>query len=276
MKPLIFLDSGSARDTVRIQQILPNLAGQTTNPSLVARSPEVQELLGAGTIKLSRDQLLQTYHRTIESIQSVIPEGDISIEVYADKDSIPDELYQQGIDMASWTKGARIKLPITKSGIIAAQMLAQKGIRINMTLCFSVEQALAVSQALRDIESVDVVISPFVGRLGDKGFDGISLLSEMRRVYTESNSPIRILAASIRNCEHISRASEFADIMTLPADVITAWVADNNQESHTAKTGEPIVYSGDVDANWEQYDISHELTEIGLAKFASDWNGLLG
>src|SRR3990172_71294 len=138
LKTKIFLDSGDPNETKQAIKLLGFLDGQTTNPSLIAKNPDAQGK------KFTEEEISSFYKGVVREISSLIPSGSISIEVYTDLDSTGDKLYQQGEMMFSWIPNAHIKYPITRSGLEAAEHSVETGIRVNMTLCFSEEQAAAV------------------------------------------------------------------------------------------------------------------------------------
>ncbi len=128
-----------------------------------------------------------------------------------------------------------VKVPLTRAGLIATTELRHKGIQVNVTLCFSAVQALLAAKAGATF------ISPFVGRLDDHGADGMALIGEIREIYDTYGFDTEILAASIRNPEHVRRAAlAGADCSTIPPDVFRAL-------------------------------FKHPLTDKGLEQFLSDW-----
>ena len=143
MKTKIFLDSGDPIETKNTISLLGFLDGQTTNPSLIAKNPQAQERLVNGK-KFSRAEVYDFYQKVIKEIYQVIPNGSISVEVYADKKTTVDEMLKQALLMNSWIPTAHIKLPITHTGLEVARILVDKNINVNMTLCFNQLQAAAV------------------------------------------------------------------------------------------------------------------------------------
>ena len=109
----------------------------------------------------------------------------------------------QGEEMFSWIPNAYIKYPCTHEGLRAAQMSVQESIRVNMTLCFSQEQAAAVYAATKGSKE-PVYVSPFVGRLDDRGEDGMDLVKNIKKMYERSDGHVHVLAASIRNIDHLA------------------------------------------------------------------------
>ena len=103
----------------------------------------------------------------------------------------------QGQEMFTWIANAYVKYPCTHEGLRAAEMSVQKGIRVNMTLCFSQEQAAAVYVATKGSKE-PVYVSPFVGRLDDQGEDGMDLVRNIKKMYSRSDGHVHVLAASIR------------------------------------------------------------------------------
>jgi transaldolase len=278
----IFLDSGNPDETRQTLDMLGFLDGQTTNPSLVAKNPAVQALKEKDG-KLSTEDLLKEYKKIIQDINVTIPDSAISIEVYADATTTAENMIEQAHELMTWLPAPYIKLPITHEGLCAAHELVKEGIRINMTLCFSQEQALAVHYATLGAQPGQVFISPFVGRLDDKGICGVSVVANISQHYRERNSHVRVLAASIRSTDHIYAClKDNIDIMTIPFSVIQSWVstgilppAEFNYSCDVYNL-QKVPYQEYVIEDWTQFDIHHELTDVGVQKFAHDWNDVLG
>lgn len=268
----IFLDSGDPTETALTVELLGFLDGQTTNPSLIAKSPTVQEYLE--TKKFTRAELFEKYKEIALQIQSIIPNGKISAEVYADTNSTVEELLDQAYKITKWFSGIFVKLPITDAGLAAAEKLVSEGISVNMTLCFSQEQAAAVHAATKNAKNAHVYVSPFVGRLDDINLRGVDLIKNIQKMYLNWNSHVRILGASIRSTDHIHLCmDEQISAMTIPFKLIK----EINEKAIIPTEQpylEPIQYQELTELPWNEYDIDHELTTKGLAKFAADWNAL--
>lgn len=294
----IFLDSGDPAETVQMLELLGFLDGQTTNPSLIAKSPQVQEFLKAQ--KFTRAELFEKYHQIALQIREVIPTGKISAEVYADADSTVDELLDQAYQIAQWFPGIFVKLPITTAGLAAAQQLVSDDISVNMTLCFSQDQAAAVHSATKHATNAKVYVSPFIGRLDDINQNGSDLIKNIQTMYLEWGSHVGVLGASIRSVEHITGCTEQEiSAITIPFKLIkeiseqTTLLQTSTESEKTLpplspsiprgsspQAGEqkmhlsPIEYKELEELPWSEYTIEHELTIKGLEKFASDWNAL--
>ena len=187
--------------------------GVTTNPSLVAKSGrDFKELIG-------------------EICQTV--QGPVSAEVTA---TDADAMLAEAKELAAIAENVCIKVPLTWDGLRATRALADMGRKVNVTLCFSANQALLAAKAGA------AFISPFVGRLDDIGSDGMALIADIRQIY--DNYPeleTEILVASVRSPEHIRQSALIgADVATLPPDVLRSL-------------------------------INHPLTDKGLAAFLADW-----
>ncbi len=187
--------------------------GVTTNPSLVAKSGrDLKELIG-------------------EICQTV--KGPVSAEVTA---MDADAMLAEAKELAAIAENVCIKVPLTWDGLRATRALADIGGQVNVTLCFSANQALLAAKAGA------AFISPFVGRLDDIGSDGMALIADIRQIY--DNYPeleTEILVASVRSPEHIRQSALIgADVATLPPDVLRSL-------------------------------INHPLTDKGLAAFLADW-----
>jgi transaldolase len=197
------------------------LDGVTTNPSLVA--------------KAGRD-----FKEIIAEICEVVP-GPVSAEVAA---LDTDGMLKEGRALAKIAKNVTVKVPLTWAGLKACKALTSEGTMVNVTLCFSANQALLAAKAGATF------VSPFIGRLDDIGLDGMDLIREIRTIY--DNYPAlqtEILAASIRNVGHVRQAALIgADVATVPPGVLKALVAhpltDKGVEMFLAdwkKTGQRIV-----------------------------------
>ncbi len=186
--------------------------GVTTNPSLMAKEQGDP-----------RDILAR--------IAAVVP-GDVSAEVLS---TDADGMVREGLELAQIAPNIVIKCPLTPDGLRAVRELAEHEIRVNVTLCFSLPQALFAAKAGA------YIISPFVGRLDDISSQGMGLVEEIREVYENYGFPTKILVASIRNPLHVVEAARLgAHIATMPPKVLDLL-------------------------------IRHPLTDIGLERFLKDW-----
>ena len=136
LKTKIFLDGGDPAETQEIIALLGFLDGQTTNPSLVAKNPQAQERISRGD-KFSSQELLDFYKIVVSDTSALIPNGSISIEVYADMETRADAMLVQARQMNTWIPNAHIKFPTTLEGLEAAAQAVREGMRVNMTLCFT-------------------------------------------------------------------------------------------------------------------------------------------
>ena len=270
----LFLDSGDPTETRESLKLLGFLDGQTTNPSLIAKNPEVQEFLK--TQKFSRDHLLAKYQEIAIHVHDVIPNGKISVEVYVAPTSLYQDVLDQAHIMATWFPGVYIKLPITEVGLQVASQLVSEGINVNMTLCFSQEQAAAVHTATKHATTSSVFVSPFVGRLDDIGENGIDLIKNIHTMYQSWGSHVGILGASIRTHAHIAGCQNLGiAAMTIPFKLIESIVHEIPEVANEAQILTPIEYKElPVEESWDHYVITHPLTSKGLDKFVSDWNSL--
>jgi transaldolase len=209
----IFLDTAKIEE-VRQASKLGVISGVTTNPTLMARAGATD------------------YEATIKEIASIVP-GPISTEVVVEG---VEPMLQQAREMAAWAPNVVIKIPINADGLEVTSTLAKENIKVNMTLCFSANQALLAAL------SGAAYISPFVGRLDDIGQDGMQLVEDILDIY--DNYPdinTEVIAASIRHPEHCLRAAAAgAHIATIPYDVLIKM-------------------------------IQHPLTDAGISRFLADW-----
>lgn len=169
----ILVDGGDLQQTTRIRQLIGFVDGQTTNPSLVAKNPEVMHLVESGHRLTEREEAAE-YRKIVQAISPLVGDAGVSIEVFADLNTTADEMLNQGREMNSWIPNAYIKYPCIAEGLKAAQRSVAEGIRVNMTLCFSQQQAAAVYAATKGSRA-PVYVSPFVGRLDDIGQNGVDL-----------------------------------------------------------------------------------------------------
>lgn len=186
-----FLDTGIISE-IKEAVSLGIIDGVTTNPSLIAKTGRRQE-------------------DVIKEICGII-DGPISAEVIA---TDVDGMIREGEELAMIHKNVVIKLPLTEAGISACKHFSKKGIKTNVTLCFSMNQALLAAKAGA------TYISPFIGRLDDIGQNGLDLITEIRQMYDIYGFKTKILAASIRNVTHVREVALIgADVGTMPLSVI--------------------------------------------------------
>lgn len=279
LKTKIFLDGGDPKETNELISILGFLDGQTTNPSLVAKNPDVQKRIEAGQ-KFSTEEIMDFYKDMVSEISKIIPEGSVSIEVSADENSTMEDLLSQAKEMNGWIPNAHIKFPTTKAGLGAAEECIKLGINVNMTLVFSQEQAAAVYAATLGAKKGQVFVSPFVGRLDDRGENGVDLIKNIIKMYESGDGHVEVLTASVRNMDHYKAALAIgSDIITGPFKLIKEW-KEAGMEFPAQYTYSPdlekIEYEKlDLNKSWQEFDISHDLTDKGIEKFASDWAALI-
>ena len=207
-------------DTANLAQIqeaheLGILDGVTTNPSLMAKEGIKGE-----------DAVTEHYKAICEMV-----DGDVSAEVIAtDFDGIVEE----GKKLAAIHPNIVVKVPMIKDGVKALKYFSDNGIRTNCTLVFSAGQAILAAKAGASY------VSPFIGRIDDGGWDGVTLIQQIAHIYSIQGYKTEILAASIRNALHIVKCAEAgADVCTCPLESIMGL-------------------------------LKHPLTDIGLAKFLED------
>lgn len=261
MATKIFLDSGDPKETKEALKLLGHLDGQTTNPSLIAKNPQAQGK------KFSSKDVYSFYRKVVGEISRLIPNGSISVEVYADKNTSTQTMITEAKEMNAWIDNAHIKLPITKNGLAAASALVKQGIKVNMTLCFTQAQAAAVYAATKGAKKGEVFVSPFIGRLDDKGVNGLDLVKNCLKMFETSDGHVEVLAASTRNLYHHLACLEMeADIVTSPLVILKQW-----------QMLKPIVYEKiDLNRPWQEQNINHELTDAGIDKFCADWKAMIG
>jgi transaldolase len=211
----IFLDTANI-DQIRQGAKLGIVSGVTTNPTLVSKEKTAD------------------YEAVVKEICSIIP-GPVSVEVLAeDAASMIKEAHLK----ASWAPNVNIKIPATAEGLQAITALHKDKIKVNMTLCFSVNQAVLGALAGASY------VSPFVGRLDDAGHNGMELVKDIVDVFAHYKFATEVIAASIRHPEHcVAAAKAGAHIATVPYSVLMKM-------------------------------IQHPLTDVGVARFLSDWQSV--
>ena len=209
----IFLDTSDV-DVIRQHCETGLINGVTTNPTLMMQA-------GRNPIEVIKD------------ISSLFPQdASISAEVVGDT---AEEMVLQAKDYQDINQNITIKVPCSPEGLKACKILSDKDISVNVTLIFSIEQAILSAKAGA------TYVSPFIGRCEDNDIDGIDLIRSICEVYKINSITTKILAASIRNVRHVGRAFRAgADVVTLP----------------------PSLFQ-------EMY--KHDLTDQGLAQFDEDW-----
>jgi transaldolase len=275
----ILVDGGDPEETKAIKDALGFVDGQTTNPSLIAKNPEIARLVSSGH-KLTEQQEADEYRNIVGAISPLVGDAGVSIEVFADLSTTADRMYQQGRDMFSWIPNAYVKYPCTSEGFKAAERSVREGIRVNMTLCFSQPQAAAVYAATRGTRA-PAYVSPFIGRLDDIGQNGVDLLSNIKRMYAKGDGHALILAASIRSLAHLLYCFSIrVDLVTVPAKILHQWAdagfpMPDAQFTYTP-AGTRIEYRDiELDQPWQSFNIEHELTTKGVEKFAADYRATL-
>lgn len=175
------------------------------------------------------------YRRTLKDICDIV-QGPVSAEVVAD-DS--EEMVRQGRDLATISEHIVVKIPLVAEGIKAVKVLSSEGVNTNVTLCFSPNQALVAAKAGA------TYISPFVGRIDDVGQNGMQVVSEIIEIYENYAFPTQVLVASVRHTQHVLEAARMgADVATVPYKVLMQM-------------------------------LGHPLTDVGLERFAKDWEKVL-
>ena len=207
----IFADTANVEDIKKVNE-LRIIDGVTTNPTLVAREGKDWE--------------------SVEKQICAIVDGPVSAEVTADQ---APEMIEQARKLSKWADNIVVKIPMTAEGLKAVKVLSKEGIKTNVTLVFSAMQGMLAAKAGA------TYVSPFLGRLDDIGANGIELVEKLRQIFDNYGYQTEIIAASIRNYQHVEQAAlAGCDIATVPAKILVKL--------------------------WE-----HPLTDKGLAAFEKDW-----
>lgn len=280
MSTRLFLDSGDPEKTRALLKKEVLLAGQTTNPSLVAKNPEVHERVEADDL-FTKAEINDLYREIVTEISELVDES-VSIEVYADFNTRAEEMLEQAREMNQWIPNAHVKLPTIHEGLRAAEVLAAEGVRLNLTLCFTQQQAAAVYAATRGAPRGNVFVSPFIGRYDDTGQNGLDIVRNIQQMYAEGDGHVEVLAASIRNQEHLKACYHLGvDIITAPWRVLDSWANDGfpmPEEFYAYPTTglETIPYEDvSLEEEWQYYNLDHQLVHQGVDKFVADWKKLL-
>jgi transaldolase len=281
----ILVDGGDPEETLRVKELIGFVDGQTTNPSLIAKNPEIRQLLASGHTLSPREET-DEYKKIVLAISPLVGEAGVSIEVFSDISMPAEEMLAQGQEMFSWIPNAYIKYPCTHEGLGAAQMSVARHIRVNMTLCFSQDQAAAVYAATKGSKE-PVYVSPFVGRLDDHGENGMDLVQNIKKMYRNGDGHVHVLAASIRHIDHLLASFALGvELSTVPGKVLGEWAArafpmpDQDFNYKAVKAGgkslRAIRYKElDLEVPWQGFDIAHELTNTGIQKFVADYRSTL-
>ena len=207
-----FIDTAEVKDIIELNK-LGIVDGVTTNPSLILKS-------GKNMVEV------------IKEISNLV-DGPISAEVVSAQS---DGMIAEGLELLKISKNIAVKIPLTWEGLKACQVLSENGAMVNITLCFSVNQALLAARAGA------TYVSPFLGRLDDIGHNGLDLVSTIAQIFDIHGIETEIIAASIRHPQHVTDAAmRGAHIATVPLNVIMQL-------------------------------FKHPLTDQGIEKFLADWN----
>lgn len=277
---LIFLDGGDPEETRQADILLKQagllgIQGQTTNPTLIMQKAKIKMQNGE---KLSVKEALEFYKSTVQEMAKVT-NGPISIQVFADLDTKKDEMLRQARVYKDWVPNGVIKFPCTFAGLEAAEEFCQEG-SVNMTLNFSQEQAAAVYLATRNAR-FRVFISPFVGRLDDRGENGMEVVKNILLMYQNVPKKVEVLTASVRRLEHIYYALQLGShAVTIPFKLIQEWAVlgfavppDFNYDAG-ALLKSILFREIPLDRDWRSYDLRHDLTDSGVNKFMEDWKSI--
>ncbi len=279
----IFIDGGDPTETKQADELLKKadyhgLDGQTTNPTLIAKNFSAKN----GGKKVSMDETIAEYKRVVTEMSKIVTKGGISIQVIGDPVTLTKEdMLTQARDRITWIPNGVIKFPCTPAGVAAVEVFCQEG-PVNVTLNFSQEQAAAVYAATK-AHNYDVFLSPFVGRLDDRGENGMDIIANELTMFNSGDGHVQVLTASVRTMKHLLYALKLkSPVITMPFKIIKEWA-----EGGCALPGEDFIYDAPgladipykeltLDNDWKAYDLSHPLTDSGIAKFWEDWQSIVG
>lgn len=282
----IFIDGGNSQETQAASTLLKTLHpdwqrgidGQTTNPTLVAKNPEIQAYLRSGK-KLTQTEALREYRKIVESI-AIVTSGPISIQVIADQSTKADEMLTQARQYREWIPNGVVKFPCTGEGLTAAEIFCQE-FPVNITLNFTQSQAAAVYQATRNTK-FRVFISPFVGRLDDVGKNGMNLIENILKMYATGDGHVDVLTASVRNVQHLMYAMHLkSPAVTIPYKIFQEWIEQelpmpDETFAYNMEDLDRIAYQDlTLDQDWRNYNLDHDLTDVGLTRFMQDWRSII-
>lgn len=293
------LDSGNPDEYKTLKALCESkgqeLWGSTTNPSLIAKKLAGQKLTPKDAFALQKQLVME--------ILDIVP-GAVSAEVYSDQTTLAQDMVEQGMDIASWHDRVVVKLPTTLEGMKARTELRKSGITINNTLVFSQEQTFAISLHEKLMKAqygptksgYPCFISPFVGRLDDKGENGLTFLRyavNLTHTYFEKDL-VWMLEASIRNLPHLKAGIDYgSELMTAPLKVYEEWLGMTPDEQNAVTYDMPELkdvpvwtpsqellnistVEGVMSAiTTNKLDLSHPLTSAGIDRFVADWAAIL-
>lgn len=300
MQTKLLLDSGDPGEYRKIAELFKKsgseLWGATTNPTLIAKK--------LANKKVNKKEAFQLQKKIVLEIVNIVP-GAVSAEVYADKNTKASEMIEQGKEIRKYHERVVVKLPTTVEGFKARTELRKAGVPINNTLVFSQEQIFAIclhEQLIqKDYEPAPSLyppfISPFVGRLDDKGIDGMNLVEhgmKIKKLFKGvPNGTPWMLEASVRNVEHIERGIKAdVELLTAPAKVYSDWLSKEIIRVHPKGVHinlAPITYwnpphdllsISSINEFMQviesgRLNIQHELTRVGIERFAADWKAII-
>ena len=279
-KTKILLDGSDPEETQKIGLLIGGLDGQTISPSLVAKNPQVRRKVIAGR-KLSLEEHRAEYKKIVQKLSPLVGDAGVFIGVSATLRTTCEELLAQGREMFSWIPNASIAYPCTYEGLRAARISVEEGIRVNVTFCFSQEQAAGAYAATQTAES-RAYLSPFIGRLSDSGANSADLLSNIQRMYREGDGHVSILAANIRSVDQLLTCLAFkVEMVTAPRRVLEEWALEGMLMpdrplfrpglGSDGRAPRPISYRQfNLNKPWNAFNLRHELTRKGIEKFVAD------
>src|SRR5260221_5019964 len=273
------------------------LWGSTTNPSLIAKK------LAGQKVSMS-DAFSKLQKEIVEQILTIVP-GAVSAEAFSNLTTQASEMIQEGLEIATWHPSIVVKLPTTIEGFKARFELRKKGITINNTLVFSQQQVFAISLHEKLLKQEygatssgwPCFISPFIGRLDDKGENGLTMLLHATQMVHDlfGNDLVWMLAASIRSAMHLKASVAYGcELITAPAKIYDEWFGLSSQEQAslsdqpaTALQDIPLWHPSEqlltiqsIDELMQAItsgvlDISHPLTTACIEKVVADWQPIV-
>lgn len=281
LKTKIFLYSADISETQEAQRILGFLDGQTTNPKLISKLPDLQKRLSWGK-KYTKEEFFKFYKQLVERISHILSGGVISMGIYADHNTTAKDLLDQAKEASAWAKNVFIKFPITQEGLLAAKEAAGLGIKIVMSHCFTQEQAQAVYAVTSGAQKGQFFIAPRIERLCYGGFNGMDIVKNIIEMYKKGDGHVGIFVTDIGNIDHLLYSLSLGvDVLSAPLRILKVWCekglkVPDPSFKYDVEHLKPILYKElDLSLKPDQYNIQHELTDTSIREAYMNWKTVI-